>query len=209
MQLRLRPALAGLSAVVAFGGCAEPPLRLEQVYRYQSPYADSGYPQGLTVRTASGGMRIECSGIVLTLGGAGVLAAEPDTVRYSYQVRQLQFDRISGALWTFTTLSYGDRCVLPARIEVAAGPARIRQFYPDAPGAESIAVDIDSSVGYTLFAGLRFRRPATVSISVNGVVHLGSVGETVEDSAGHRWTSRMTRVAGDTARAIVLVSAQR
>lgn len=190
---------------IMLSACGHAPVPITEVYRSQSPFADSGHATGLTVRTVANGTRIDCAGITLTLTRYGGLTADPESISYSYKVAHLQFDRTTLAIWSYTTLSFGTGCALPARLEVGPGPPRVTAFFPDAPGADRVRIAVDSSPGYTLFAGLRFERPTTVSIRPNGIVELETIDLLLVDSAGNRWKSRRVRLVGDSVSAIVLL----
>ena len=81
---------------------------------------------------------------------------------------------------------------------------RIQKVFPDAPGSTNIHVKVNTAVGHTTLAGLRFSKACVINIRADGTVEVDSEGLEAETESGAKYISRRVADLG----AIVMVEAK-
>lgn len=64
----------------------------------------------------------------------------------------------------------------------------------DAPGSSNMLIVINKNVGYTDYAGLRFKQEVTVNIWEDGIVEVDKEGIEVSDKKGANWISKKVKM---------------
>jgi hypothetical protein len=88
---------------------------------------------------------------------------------------------------------------IPSEISVddaVSGSIKRSKMFPDALGSQNIKIKIDEAVGYTEFAGLKFKKEATINIWKDGTIEVDHEGIEATDVSGTRWISKKIGVDG-------------
>lgn len=74
------------------------------------------------------------------------------------------------------------------------------KYYYDAPGSKNVSVKIDSQVGFTDIAGLRFKKEVVINVRNDGTVEVDREGiEAVSNKNGSTWISKKVTYQGKAA----------
>lgn len=85
-------------------------------------------------------------------------------------------------------VALADNAKLPMEMDLNG---QIIAFYPDSLGSNNIKIAIDKDVGYTDYAGLRFKQECTIIlIDQTGVIELDKEGIEAIDKHGNTWISK-------------------
>jgi hypothetical protein len=141
------------------------------------------------------GTALLCSYIVIFFAGCAPSVSSEDIYRHkseytSHGARDLQVETSKQGSWNITNLLDKENSA-PVLIDMASGNMR---FFPDALGSTNIKIVINKDVGYTDYAGLKFKQEATVNIWKDGIVEVNKEGIVVSDNNGASWISKKVKI---------------
>lgn len=125
------------------------------------------------------------------------IKVEPENAAVKFDLSSLKMDEKTGDLWSFVSLRFANGGALPAKWrKTMFGGEGVTAVFPDAPNSIAVSIRVNPGVGYTDYAGLRFKTPATAAIRGDGTVEVDIEGLEAADKAGQLWISRGVTIEG-------------
>jgi hypothetical protein len=179
-------------------------LLSKSAYRWKSPFTFPRGASGISVTGSKEGLSIRCGAVKLIVPESADpnhdvlvyknIRHEPNPLRMTVNLKGIviRVDPLTGDLYHDAVAEIkGETCSIPARYSLGG---RLRQpglmdIYPDARNSKGVSIRVDSEIGFTKFAGLKFKQPAIVKISDDGLVIADRPDLTTEDHNGRIWRS--------------------
>ncbi|KFB69722.1 MAG: hypothetical protein CAPSK01_000556 [Candidatus Accumulibacter vicinus] len=179
-------------------------LLSKSAYRWKSPFTFPKGASGISVTGSKEGLSIRCGAVKLIVPESADpndevlvyknIRHEPDPLRMTVNLEgvAIRADPLTGDLYHDAVAEIkGETCSIPARYSLGGllRKAGLMDIYPDARNSSGVSIDVDSKIGFTKFAGLKFKQPAVVKISDDGLVMVDRPDLVTEDHSGRIWRS--------------------
>lgn len=177
-------------------------LLIKNAYKYESKFSGNEGANKIAVEGRE-------SGFVVYAGTVKIFAnpindekfsiiSEPKDTKIKFIISGLEMDKNTGDLWSDVNLEFENGGVLPAKFQKPIfGEGGFTAVYPDAGNSTNVSIRVNSNLGYTEYAGLRFKKTATVAVRSDGTVEVDSPRIEVTDKTGQVWISREVMIDGN------------
>jgi hypothetical protein len=189
-----RPSSFALIFLFAFAlpGCRR--SSPEVAYKHASEFSESEGAAGIAIESRESGYTIYARTVKILVDPIKEnefrIKTEPENAAFTFKLSTLKMDPKTGDLWSYVSLTLENGSTLPAKWRKGIGGEGIVSVYPDARNSSNVSIRVNPAIGYTEYAGLRFKKAATVAIASDGAVEVDSEGVEATDRAGQMWISR-------------------
>jgi len=200
--------LPGLSGCGAISNVILPTVSESEVFHTADKIsAEYGGSRNVTVEQLPDGMRAtgaERAALIKIGSMSFSLGPDPEGTEFEAEILGFTIDSRTGEIYTIVVVHLGsDSLILATAPNSPHFDPKMVGFLPGAPNSENISVMINSAVGYTEVAGLRFREEVTLNVWENGIVELDRENVTVSDISGQQWVSRRVRIGEQSATLLI------
>jgi len=196
LSLLLLPGLAGCGAV---SNVLLPTVSESDVFHTTDQIdAEYGGSRNVTVEQLPDGMRAtgsERAAVIQVRSRSFSLGPDPEGAEFQAEILGFKIDSRTGEIYSIVVVHLGaGSSILAWAPNSPSFDSKMVGFLPGAPSSENISVRINSAVGYTEIAGLRFREEVTLNVWGNNIVELDRENVAVSDINGQQWVSKRVRI---------------
>lgn len=175
-------------------------LIVENAYKHASQFSGSEGATRIAIESRESGFTVYAGTVKVHVDpindGEFRIKSEPENAAFKFELSALKMDEKTGELWSYVNLKLENGSILPAKWRKSLlGAEGVAAVFPDARNSTAISIRVNPGIGYTEYAGLRFKKAVTAAIRSDGTVEVDSEGIEATDKAGQMWVSRGVMIA--------------
>jgi hypothetical protein len=170
-------------------------VAIRTAYKHVSEFSGKTGAARITIESRDSGYTVTAGSVKVMVNvtqDKQSVKVDPENTSFKFSLSSLNMDPATADLWSHVTLMLDNGSTLPAKYKKSSfgGEEGIVAIYPDAPNSTAVSIRVDPRLGYTEYAGLRFKKAATAAIRGDGTVEVDADGLEATDNANQRWSSR-------------------